>query len=44
MAFRASPSPFSGPSTNSGEPQPQTGPDLEEIQTEVTITGLAIKD
>ena len=35
MAFRASPSPFGGLGASQGEPQPQTGPDLEEIQTEV---------
>jgi len=35
MAFRGSPSPFGGISQNQGQVQTQTGPDLEEIQTEV---------
>lgn len=35
MAFRASPSPFGALSAGSGNPQTQTGQDLEEIHTEV---------
>ena len=35
MAFQMSPSPFSGSMGSPGNVQAQTGPDLDEIQTEV---------